>query len=217
MERVRGVLKKYKQSLLTVLFVLLILGGVGLWFLWHHSHTATAQRQAVVGKIGKLVILPGNETPALAEVTDKTKLDTNSILKEAENGDQVLIYTQNAKIIIYRPSDNKIVDIGPLLVGTSGSIYITSKFYIVDGSGKAGSYDTLRQTIVGAFPNARVDKLSAPRAYPETHVVDVSGNNAYLAQQLADVLKMNTGATPEGVKVPADADFLIVLGSDYHG
>lgn len=211
-----SIFKRFKQALVTLLFMLVILGGAGgTWLFLHHTHNPDSQRQAVLTKVGKLAILPGNETPALANVVDKTKLQANGVLREAENGDLVLIYTQNARIIIYRPSDNKIVDMGPLVTGTQGSIYITSRFTILDGSGGASSFGKISQAISAAFPNARITNAgTAPRTFPQTILIDPSGNNPSLTQQLADTLKIHTGLVPTGVKVPTGADFLLIIGTD---
>ena len=39
--------------------------------------------------------------------------------REAKNGDKVLIYTQAGKAILYRPSDHKIVDVGPVNIANN--------------------------------------------------------------------------------------------------
>lgn len=61
------------------------------------------------------MILPSDETPALLTVTDTTKL-TSTFLRQAKNGDKVLVYQANKKAVIYRPSADKIVDVGPVVI-----------------------------------------------------------------------------------------------------
>lgn len=68
----------------------------------------------VVGQVGKLVVLPSDEKPTLATVTDLSKLKGQSFFVNAANGDKVLVYEKAKKAILYRPSLNKIVEMTPL-------------------------------------------------------------------------------------------------------
>lgn len=69
----------------------------------------------VVSRVSRHMILPSDETPALLTVTDTTKL-TSTFLRQAKNGDKVLVYQANKKAVIYRPSADKIVDVGPVVI-----------------------------------------------------------------------------------------------------
>lgn len=66
--------------------------------------------ESVVASISKLIELPSGETPTLATVSDKSKLENQAFFKRAENGDKVLIYTAAGKAILYRPSVGKVID-----------------------------------------------------------------------------------------------------------
>lgn len=68
----------------------------------------------VVGQVGKLVVLPSDEQPSLATVSDAAKLQGNPFFASAANGDKVLVYNKAKKAILYRPSLNKIVEMAPL-------------------------------------------------------------------------------------------------------
>lgn len=68
--------------------------------------------------LGKMMLLPENETPTLATVTDKEKLAGQAFFQKAENGDKVLIYTESGRAILYRPSVNKIVDVTTISMQT---------------------------------------------------------------------------------------------------
>lgn len=83
------------------------------------QEAAKAQVSDAVTKIGRLVDLPSGETPTLATVNDPTKLKDQAFFTNAKVGDQVLIYTQAKKAILYRPSTNKIIEIAPVNIGTS--------------------------------------------------------------------------------------------------
>ena len=77
-----------------------------------------AETDEAVGKIGKLFILPSGETPTLFKITDITKRK-EAFFKKAKNGDQGLIYTKAKLVILYRPSENKIVNAAPLNTNTN--------------------------------------------------------------------------------------------------
>jgi hypothetical protein len=108
---------------------LIVLGGlsivgVAVAFVVLHSHHANtpaasglAEEQAVAAKVSKHYILPTNETPALATVTDSKKLNT-PFLKNAKDGDEILIYQKNRIVIIYRPGVDRIVGVGPVTIDT---------------------------------------------------------------------------------------------------
>lgn len=72
-----------------------------------------AETAGVVKKVGKLYLLPQDETPTLFKVTDVSKR-TEAFFKDAQNGDQGLIYTKAKLVILYRPSINKVVNAAPL-------------------------------------------------------------------------------------------------------
>lgn len=74
----------------------------------------------VVNDVGRHYLLPSNETPALLTITDKAKL-TSSFFKQANNGDKVLVYQTNQIAIIYRPSIDRIIAVGPVSIDTPPS------------------------------------------------------------------------------------------------
>lgn len=71
---------------------------------------------SVTQKVKKLIELPSKEKPTLATVTDKKKLADQPFFKNAENGDKILIFAESKKAIIYRPSEDKIINVGPIAI-----------------------------------------------------------------------------------------------------
>jgi DMSO/TMAO reductase YedYZ molybdopterin-dependent catalytic subunit len=59
-------------------------------------------------------------SPALATVTDTSKL-TSPFFKKSQNGDKKLIYQTNQVAIIYRPKIDRIIVVGPVSIDTSPS------------------------------------------------------------------------------------------------
>ena len=72
--------------------------------------------KAVQDKVGRHLLLPSDEVPALITVTDKSKV-SSKFLESSENGDKVLVYEKYQRAIIYRPSADKIVDMRVISIG----------------------------------------------------------------------------------------------------
>lgn len=71
----------------------------------------------LVGKVSSLMELPKDETPQAALVSDADSLKKQyPFFSSTANGDQILFYYQSGKVIVYRPSTNKIVQTGPLSI-----------------------------------------------------------------------------------------------------
>ena len=68
----------------------------------------------IINQVGKLMLLPIDETPTVATIADKNKLADQPFFTQAENGDSILIYLKAQRAILYRPSINKIIDISPI-------------------------------------------------------------------------------------------------------
>ena len=76
------------------------------------------ENEKVIAAVGKLVLLPEGEAPTIATVTDPDKLKAEqAFFAKAVAGDKVLIYTRALKAIMYRPGENKIIEIAPLVIG----------------------------------------------------------------------------------------------------
>lgn len=71
-------------------------------------------------KIGKFMELPQEDEPSVATVSDTEKLKGQAFFSNAQNGDKVLIYGKSGKAILYRPSENKVIEISSSL-SVSGS------------------------------------------------------------------------------------------------
>ena len=73
-----------------------------------------AELDKVVSKVGRLVVLPENEIPTLATVTDPEKLKDQPFFANAEEGFKVLLFSQSRKAILYDPKSDKVVEIAPI-------------------------------------------------------------------------------------------------------
>jgi hypothetical protein len=62
------------------------------------------------------MILPKDELPNIATITDAEKISAGQpFYKDVQNGDLVLLYSKNAKAVIWSPSRGLIINVGPIL------------------------------------------------------------------------------------------------------
>lgn len=113
------------RRVLLLLLLASVAVGVGLFLRYREAkrqiallqnpqEAAKFENQKVIDAVGKLITLPTDETPSIATVTDAAKLKSQSFFQNAQNGDKVLIYSQAKKAILYRPSTNKIIEVGAI-------------------------------------------------------------------------------------------------------
>lgn len=116
------------QTILIVLAFLLMLGIITLLYQQvqkaNQELNTLKQQQAeqkpadettsLLEELAQILVLPENETPTIATVTDTSKLGNQPFFAGAAVGDRVIIYSQSKKAILYRPSDQKVINIAPL-------------------------------------------------------------------------------------------------------
>ncbi len=189
------------------------------------------ENSKLIETIGKLIELPKNELPQIATVTDKNKLQNQQFFLKAENGDKVLVYSQSKKIILYRPSINKIIDVAPVNLGqiqeteqASPTATLTPKqekikFALYNGTKTVGITDKAESRILGKIDNYELAvQLKADKSdYDTTFVADLSGKNEQVAKEVATILGGRVVAksqvsNQQGYK---DADILVIVGNDF--
>jgi len=84
--------------------------------------TATSPNVAqVVASVSKVLLLPTSETPTLATVSDPAVLKSQPFFANAQKGDDVLIYTNAKKAILWRPSTGQVIEVSALNVGNTSA------------------------------------------------------------------------------------------------
>lgn len=183
------------------------------------STQTKAEIDKLVKTVGKLVELPGDEQPTVATVTDKSKLQDQPFFSKAENDDKVLIYTNNKRAILFRPSKNKIIDITSLNALTpeaqqTQASPAQARIALYNGSQTAGLTSLVADKLKKDFAQTTVTVKAnaAKNDYTQTTIVDLTGTNSQLAQQLATSFNAKVGTLPAGEAKP-DADILMVLSA----
>lgn len=77
------------------------------------AQVAQLEIDALLAKVGGLILLPEGEEPAIATIQDAEALARDeAFYRDAKNGDKVIVYREKA--IIYDPTSNRLVNVGPV-------------------------------------------------------------------------------------------------------
>ena len=186
---------------------------------------ATAQETTrVVDEVGKLIVLPQNEQPQIATVSDVNKLKNQAFFSQAKNGDMVLIYTKAQKAILYDPVQKKVVEVGPINISAASPSAnvsgaptpVTLRAALYNGTSISGLSTSTESELKTKMPTVTVVSKgnAAKNTYTKTTVVDVTGKQAAGAAQLAKELGGEVGALPSGESKPANVDIVVILGRE---
>ncbi len=116
-----------RYLLLAVSYVIV---GIAVWQIQAQVVSDPMRQQAkaeeeiksTVNKVSQILLLPKDETPQVAAINDAESLaKTQAFFANAKNGDQILIYLKEQKAIIYRPSENIVINVGPIVTDNSGA------------------------------------------------------------------------------------------------
>lgn len=117
-----------RRKILIMVFLVLIVLGIGGGVFYYQQYRnlqadpiieAQKETNRLVSILGKLMELPKNETPTIATISDREKLQDQAFFAEAQNGDVLFAYTNAMKAILYRPSSNKIINTAPININQS--------------------------------------------------------------------------------------------------
>ncbi len=115
------------KKIFYILIILGLIGGSWWCYLKYQAAQDTIQslqttinqspeqiNHTIVAKAGKHIELP-DETPTVATVKDVTTLAAKqNFFDNAHDGDYLIIYAQAKKALIYRESEDKLINVGPL-------------------------------------------------------------------------------------------------------
>jgi hypothetical protein len=110
-----------------IIFVLfLFMSGVAVYE-WYSMQKLKAELgiaptedvSKLVAEVGKLIVLPKDETPTVATVADPEALKDQPFFANAQKGDKVLIFTKAQRAILYNPATKKIVEVAPINISNN--------------------------------------------------------------------------------------------------
>jgi hypothetical protein len=235
------VILKYKTSIF-IIFLIIVATAPSLYFYREYTKSqqllknptgaADAQVQQILASLSRLIDLPTGETPTVATITDKEKLNSQPFFQKAKNGDKLIIYSLARKAILYDPGRNVIIDVSainlPTPTGTAASesaalasnsptpLAEKLRVLLLNGTtinGLTRKYETELKTKAGNQTTV-VDRDNAKaQDYTKTIMVDL-GNKTAITQRLATTLGISLVDLPEGESGSSSADILIIVGSD---
>ena len=222
-----------KKWMLWVLVTVLVVGLGGTTYYFYNKYQKATGKNAdreikqLVDKVGKMILLP-DEVPTMATVTDKSKLAGQKFFRNAKNNDKVLIFSLASKAILYRPDENKIIEVASVTMNDQGQASVTTPSVtpakkqvemigveLYNGSKIVGLTTRYEGVLTEKFKNVVVlGKETAKKTdYVETVVIDITGRSPEIAKEVAETLGAKIVPMPAGENSPV-ADILVILGNN---
>lgn len=224
------------SKLILIVVVLIAMGGVAAaGYFYYQFRTLTASsREAtdLYAKVNKILELP-DETPTLATVAEKEKLQDQPFFERAENGDKVLIFPTAQKAVLYRPSTKKVIEVAPFVTqpvteqpdinaeGEQAAAPVEENLgpatvTVLNGTTQVGLANVQDDVLKAKIPELEIRvKAQARRTdYPGTIIVDVSGKRSALVQQIAEQFGGSIVQTMPGDEAKPTTDIVVLLGKD---
>lgn len=119
-------MKNTWKIIITATLILVSIAGAGASYYWYTQYQKIAttpqagsadEVKALVKKLSMYMELP-EESPSVITITDREKLQNQEFFKKAKNGDKIIVYEKTRRIILYRPSNSRIIDVAPLVFNT---------------------------------------------------------------------------------------------------
>lgn len=86
------------------------------------------QAAATIQQLGEVFILPKDEQPSIATIVDVSKVIDQPFFSQAQNGDTVFLFSQDGRVVLFRPAEKKIVNVGTLAAAQVDSATIGEEF-----------------------------------------------------------------------------------------
>jgi hypothetical protein len=209
-----------KKIILTLLtFLVFALTGACV-FLYYQYQTMKNQlnnneAKQLLKEVGKLMMLPENEIPTVATVTDIKKLKNQPFFAKAVNGDKVMIFNNAKLAILYSPKMKKIINVGPLNIVSPAPKSTQAKIIIWNGTDTSGLGGTVEKQLQKEFPGITITKLGdAKEKYSKTIIIILNPQAKNAAENLAEFFSASISELPAGEIKPVSGDILVILGKD---
>jgi hypothetical protein len=120
-----------KSAVLIGAIAIVLFAGLASFFFWRYMSVksgANSQQSnidkstKIVEAVDRLYRLPTDETPTVAAIQDKTKLEGQEFFKDAANGDYLLIYKQAGFALLYSEKENRLINVRPVDLGADKGV-----------------------------------------------------------------------------------------------
>lgn len=111
-----------------VVIVIVIAAGYYIWKVYNPQNLTqtevdkASQEQilSILSRVKRHLILPENELPQVAEIKDAAQASKEQpFLNGSQNGDFLIVYANAGKAIVYSPTRDLIINVGPVQVNGS--------------------------------------------------------------------------------------------------
>ena len=120
--------KIQKATIVFLALFLVLTAGLAYYFYsqtqkapQNYLESSQSELKDLISRVGELMVLPTDEDPVIATVTDPERLKGQVFFINAKKGDNVLIYYKAKKAILFDPIANKIIEVAPLTIGINES------------------------------------------------------------------------------------------------
>lgn len=182
---------------------------------------AKQETERLLSQLEKLIVLPGDEQPTIATVTDIDKLKDQPFFVNGKVGDKVIIYTQAQKAILFRPAESKIVEVAPFVgspqiakAAVAGETISVLTVEIRNGSGRSGVAGNLKTELEQTGKYQIVKVGNAAKVYGQSLVVYRDKASQAAAQDLAKSLGGVADSSLPESETGSQAEVLIIIGKE---
>jgi len=209
------------------ILTLLILISISVFFFMKYTDVKNNQADpnkelnSITAKVSKLYDLPEGKS-TLATVEDSNRLKSKPFFKDVKNGDKILIYIEAQQAIIYRPSDDLIVNVGPITISDTRATTTTTTTVNSQPESTTASIDVVAKNNDSNATTARLNKdyvskvtvkqVSSQDSFDATIIVINNLQFVDLGNEIATTLKGTVGEMPEG-QIDTGADITIYIKS----
>lgn len=120
---------RFNKKTIALVVVFIVLAGAAFYFFTKYRElkqnpNAVNQEEAraLAAEVGEIMVLPQDEIPTIATVSDPALLADQPFFQDAKKGDKVLIYSQAGKAVLYDPVSKKIIGVAPISGGQTESL-----------------------------------------------------------------------------------------------
>ena len=111
---------KNKITFLLAIILFLGLASAGTYFykkaygVKNNKSMALKESEDLVARVSKLILLPKNEMPTIATVSEPEKLKDKPFFAKAKVGDKVLLYANAKMVYLYDPLANRVLEVASI-------------------------------------------------------------------------------------------------------
>jgi len=105
-------LSRAKKAIILLAVMCCASTGAGVFFYLQFTGAQAKinEKDDLVKRVSSIVEVP-DESPSIMTVADTSRLQNRQLAAKLSNDDVLLVFAQNHRLVVYRPSTGKVVDI----------------------------------------------------------------------------------------------------------